>query len=81
MSNICKIAIIGLGQIGNYLYRELNLRKKDIEIKTGKKIQIVAISAKNKNKKRNFKIDKKIFYSNPLKILKSNYPLSASTTC
>ena len=71
MSNICKIAIIGLGQIGNYLYRELNLRKKDIEIKTGKKIQIVAISAKNKNKKRNFKIDKKIFYSNPLKILKS----------
>ena len=35
MIKIYKIAIIGLGQVGNYLYRELNLRKKDIEIKTG----------------------------------------------
>ena len=70
MIKICKIAIIGLGQVGNYLYRELNLKKKDIEIKTGKKIQIVAISSRNKNKKRKFKIDKKIFYSNPLKIIK-----------
>ena len=68
MIKICKIAIIGLGQVGNYLYRELNLKKKDIEIKTGKRIQIVAISSRNKNKKRKFKIDKKIFYSNPLKI-------------
>ena len=41
------IAIVGLGQIGNYLYNELITKKKDIEIKTGKKIQIVAISAKN----------------------------------
>ena len=62
------IAIIGLGQIGNYLYNELNIKKKEIEIKTGKKINIVAISAKNKNKKRNFKIDKKIFFTNPFKI-------------
>ena len=54
------IAIVGLGQIGNYLYNELITKKKDIEIKTGKKIQIVAISAKNKNKKRKFKINKKI---------------------
>ena len=52
MKNIYKIAIIGLGQVGNYLYRELNLKRKDIEIKTGRKIQLVAISAKNKNKKR-----------------------------
>ena len=35
-----------------------------------KKIKIVAISAKNKNKKRRFKIDKKIFFTNPLKIFK-----------
>ena len=56
MNNVYKIAIIGLGQVGNYLYRELNLKKKDIEIKTGKKITIVAISAKNKNKKENIKL-------------------------
>ena len=52
------------------MYNELNSKKKEIEIKTGKKINIVAISAKNKNKKRRFNIDKKIFYSNPLKIFK-----------
>jgi homoserine dehydrogenase len=70
MTDIYKVAIIGLGQVGNYLYRELNLKKKDIEIKTGKKIQIVAISAKNKNKKRKYKIDKNIFYSDPIRIIK-----------
>ena len=38
--------------------------------KTGKKISIVAISAKNINKKRRFKIDKKIFFKKPLEIFK-----------
>ena len=71
MNKFINIAIVGLGQIGIYLYNELNIKKKEIEVKTGKKIKIVAISAKNKNKKRNFKIDKKIFYSNPLTIFKS----------
>ena len=70
MSKNINIAVIGLGQIGSYVYNELNVKKKDIEIKTGKKIKIVGISAKNKNKKRKFKINKKIFYSNPLDILK-----------
>ena len=64
------IALVGLGQVGIFLYNELNSKKREIEIKTGKKINIVAISAKNKNKKRRFNIDKKIFYSNPLKIFK-----------
>ena len=74
MTRIIKIAIIGLGQVGNFLYREINLKKKDIEIKTGKKIKIVAISAKNINKKRKYKIDKKIFYTDPIKIIKKIKP-------
>ena len=65
------IAIAGLGQVGIYLYNELKFKKKDIEIKTGKKINVVAISAKNINKKRRFKIDKKIFFKNPLEIFKN----------
>ena len=68
MKNKINIAIVGLGQIGVYLYNELNIKKKEIEIKTGKKIEIVAISAKNKNKKRRFKINKKIFFNNPFHI-------------
>ena len=70
MKKTFNIAVVGLGQIGSYLLNELNTKKNDIQNKTGKKINIVAISAKNKNKKRSFKIDKKIFYSNPLKIIK-----------
>ncbi len=66
------IAVVGLGQIGNYLFNELNTKKKDIELKTGKKIKIVAISAKNINKKRKFKIKKSIFFKNPLDIIKKN---------
>ncbi len=71
MKKNINIAIVGLGQIGLYLYNELKLKKKDIEKKTGKNIKVVAISARNKNKKRKFKINKKIFYSNPLKIFKN----------
>ena len=74
MIKIYKIAIIGLGQVGNYLYRELNLKKKDIELKSGKKIQIIAISAKNKSKKRRYKINKNIFYTDPIKIIKDLKP-------
>ena len=70
MKKNINIAIVGLGQIGNYLYNELNSKKDDIEIKTGKNINIVAISAKNRNKKRKYKINNKIFFKNPLDIIK-----------
>ena len=72
MSKNINIAIVGLGQIGAYLYNELKIKKNEIESKTGKKIKVVAISAKNINKKRPFKIEKKIFYNNPLKLIKEN---------
>ena len=71
MKTKINIALVGLGQIGSYLLNELKNKKKDIFIKTGKTINVVAISAKNKNKKRKFKINKKIFYSNPLDIFKN----------
>ena len=70
MNKTLNIAVIGLGNVGSYLLNELNNKKKEIEIKTSKKINVVAISARNINKKRKFKINKKIFYKNPLKILK-----------
>ena len=68
MKNTINIAVIGLGQIGNYLLNELKAKRKDIKLKTGKKINIVAISARNINKKRKFKINRKIFFKNPLEI-------------
>ena len=47
MKKIYNIAVVGLGQVGIYLLNELNTKKKNIEIKTGTKINVVAISAKN----------------------------------
>jgi homoserine dehydrogenase len=70
MNNPVNIAVVGLGQVGIYLLNELNNKKKDIEIKTGRKFNLVAISARNINKKRRFKINKKIFFKNPLEIFK-----------
>ena len=68
MKNIINIAVVGLGQVGIYLLNELNTKKKDIELKTGKKINVVAVSAKSISKKRRFKVNKKIFFKNPLEI-------------
>ena len=62
MKNKVNIAVVGLGQVGNYLLNELNLKKKDINLKTGKEINIVAVSAKNINKKRKYKFNKKNFF-------------------
>ena len=70
MKNIVNVAVVGLGQVGNYLFNELIVKKKDIELKTGKRVHVVAISAKNINKKRKYKINRKIFYKNPFEIFK-----------
>ena len=64
------IAVVGLGQVGNYLLNELNTKKKEIELITGKRINVVAVSAKNIKKKRKFKVNKNIFFKNSLDIFK-----------
>ncbi len=70
MNKIVNVAVVGLGQVGNYLNNELIIKKKDIELKTGKRVNVVAVSAKNINKKRKYKINRKIFYKNPFEIFK-----------
>ena len=66
------IGIIGLGNIGSRLYKEILSKKKDIGLKTNTNINIVAISAKNINKKRTFRFKKNIFFKNPLDITKNS---------
>ena len=65
------IAIIGLGNIGSYLYKYLNKNKKIISKKNNCIPNITYISAKNKNRKRNFKINKKIWLNNYLDATKN----------
>ena len=62
------IGIIGLGNIGSRFYKEIITNKREIGLKTGTNINIVGVSAKNINKKRNFKFQKNIFFKNPLDI-------------
>ncbi len=65
------IAIIGLGNIGSYLYKYLNQNKKIISKKNNCIPNITYISAKNKNRKRNFKINKKLWLNNYLDATKN----------
>ena len=60
------IAIIGLGNIGSYLYKYLKKNKNILSKKNNCIPNIIYISAKNKNRKRGFKINKKIWLNNYL---------------
>ncbi len=58
------IAIVGLGNIGSYLYNFLNTNSINLSNKNNAKFKITYVSAKNKSKKRNVKIKKNQWISN-----------------
>ena len=58
MKKNINIAVVGLGNIGIYLLNEINSKRKNIELLTGKKINISAVSAKNIKKKENLNLIK-----------------------
>ena len=60
------IAIIGLGNIGSYLFNYLNKNKKILSKKNNCIPNILFVSAKNKKKKRKIKIKKKLWLKNYL---------------
>ena len=65
------IAIIGLGNIGSYLYKYLKTNKEILSKKNNCVPNIIFVSAKNRNKKRNIKINKKNWLKNYLDATKS----------
>ena len=56
------IGIVGLGNIGSCLYKEIISKKKDNGIKTHTNINIVAISAKNTKKCSISSLEKQLFF-------------------
>ncbi len=74
MKNINKlnIAIIGLGNIGSYLYKYLHTNKEILSKKNNCIPNIIFVSAKNRNKKRKLKINKKKWLKNYLDATKSD---------
>ena len=65
------IAIIGLGNIGSYLFKYLKKNKRILSKKNNCIPNIIYVSAKNKNKNRGYKINNKIWLKNYLDATKS----------
>ena len=70
MEKKMNIVIVGLGNIGSYFYNYLKKNKKKIFNKTNTIPNILFVSAKSFNKKRNFSLPKKIWLKNYLSATK-----------
>ena len=70
MKNSVNIAIIGLGQIGIYLYNELRSKKKKLREKPEKKLLLLLFQQKIRIKNENFKFKKIFSLKNHFKFLK-----------
>ena len=64
------IAIVGLGNIGSYLYKYLKKNKQILAKKNNCTPNIIYLSAKNKNRNRGFKINNKQWVKNYLDVTK-----------
>ena len=64
------IAIVGLGNIGSYLYKYLRKNKQILAKKNNCIPNIIYLSAKNKNRNRGFKINNKQWVKNYLDVTK-----------
>ena len=64
------IVIVGLGTIGSYFYNYLNKNKNNIFDKTNTMPNIMYVSARSFNKKRDFSIPRKIWLKNYLSATK-----------
>ena len=64
------IAIIGLGNIGSYLFKYLNDNKKILTEKNNCQPVVKYVSAKNRKRKRSIKIKKNLWLDNYLKATK-----------
>ena len=64
------IVIVGLGNIGSYFYNYLKKNRKTLFNKTNTIPNILFVSARSLNKKRNIKIPKKLWIKNCLSLTK-----------
>ena len=64
------VAIIGLGTVGSGVIKLLKRQKSNIKSRTGIELELVAISAKNKRKKRSIDISPYRWIASPINIAK-----------
>jgi len=63
-----RIAIAGLGTVGCGTIEILQKHSAELAVRCGRNLQIVAVSAKNKNKKRDIDVSKLRFVDDPLSL-------------
>ncbi len=74
MQQVTKIAIAGLGTVGESVIDILRKRKSLIQNRIGGKIKIVGICAKRKNKKRKCNIKPYAWFDSPVEMLQKTQP-------
>ena len=70
MTNPIKIGIAGLGTVGIGVVKIIQQNEKILQARTGRKIEIVAVSAKTKNKDRGVDLSKYQWESDPVSLAK-----------
>ncbi len=71
MKKVVNIGLVGLGNIGSYFYKYFNNIRNEVFYKTGKRVVIKYVSAKNKRKKRNY-LKNCIWVNNPNELAKKH---------
>ncbi len=66
MADSLKLGLAGLGTVGSGLVRLLAARRASLSARAGRPIEIVAVSARNKRKKRDIDLSKFRFVGNPV---------------
>tara|TARA_Y100000590_G_scaffold469312_1_gene656098 strand:+ start:187 stop:1506 length:1320 start_codon:yes stop_codon:yes gene_type:complete len=72
--NSIKIVVAGLGTVGSSFMKIIEENKNNIEERINKKIIICGVSAKNKDKKRNFSIYKYKWFDDPIDMINQTKP-------
>ena len=68
MTNPIKLGIAGLGTVGIGVVKIIQQNGKILQARTGRKIEIVAVSAKTKNKNRGVDLGKYQWESDPISL-------------
>jgi len=66
MTDRLKLGLAGIGTVGGGLLRLLEARGKSLSARAGRPIEVVAVSARNKRKKRNHDLSKFRFVQDPV---------------
>lgn len=70
MSDSFKIAVAGIGTVGVGTLQLLSEHRKLLELRCGRKIEVVAVSATDRKKDRGIPLDEYTFYDDALKMVK-----------